>query len=165
MTTTIIPARERAQAPIGLPYIAPLMARAWFRCDITAGAGIYKLGRDVAGLKSVPIQVFANGEWHTVVGWDNDKCYPAWQRGLEHGPAVFPPAAHIQLAGKAVAGHHDPSRRACHEPVSAGKAAGPVRPEHPDLFRALTGDRLGDSQNRAEIQRHFNKKLRFACWS
>ena len=39
MTTTIIPARERAQAPIGLPYIAPLMARAWFRCDITAGSG------------------------------------------------------------------------------------------------------------------------------
>ena len=35
MTTTIIPARERAQAPIGLPYIAPLMAHAWFRCDIT----------------------------------------------------------------------------------------------------------------------------------
>lgn len=54
MTTTIITARERAQAPIGLPYIAPLMAHAWFRCDITAGSGIYKLGRDVAGLKSVP---------------------------------------------------------------------------------------------------------------
>lgn len=35
MTTTIIPARERAQAPIGLPYIAPLMAHAWFRCDLT----------------------------------------------------------------------------------------------------------------------------------
>ena len=83
MTTTIIPARERAQAPIGLPYIAPLMAHAWFRCDITAGSGIYKLGRDVAGLKSVPIQIFANGEWHTVVGWDTDKCFPAWQRGLE----------------------------------------------------------------------------------
>lgn len=30
MNTTIIPARERAQAPIGLPYIAPLMAHAWF---------------------------------------------------------------------------------------------------------------------------------------
>lgn len=78
MTPTIIPARERAQAPIGLPYIAP----AWFRCDITAGSGIYKLGRDVAKLKSVPIQIFVDGEWHTVVGWDNDKCYPAWQRGL-----------------------------------------------------------------------------------
>lgn len=62
MTTTIIPARERAQAPIGLPYIAPLMAHAWFRCDITAGSGIYKLGRDV--------------------GWDTDKCYPSWKRGL-----------------------------------------------------------------------------------
>nr|DAP21522.1 MAG TPA: hypothetical protein [Caudoviricetes sp.] len=76
MTTTIIPARERAQAPIGLPYIAPLMARAWFRCDITAGSGIYKLGRDVAKLKSVPIQIFANGEWHTVVGWSLDDCTP-----------------------------------------------------------------------------------------
>lgn len=83
MTTTIIPARERAQAPIGLPYIAPLMAHAWFRCDITGRSGIYKLGRDVAGLKSVPVQIFANGEWHTVVGWDTNKCSPAWQRGLE----------------------------------------------------------------------------------
>lgn len=82
MTTTIIPARERAHATIGLPYIAPLMAHAWFRCDITAGSGIYKLGRDVAGLKSVPIQIFANGEWHTVVGWDTDKRYPSWKRGL-----------------------------------------------------------------------------------
>ena len=77
MTTTIIPARERAQAPIGCAYVAPL-----FWSDITAGSGIYKLGRDVAKLKSVPIQIFANGEWHTVVGWDTDKCYPSWQRGL-----------------------------------------------------------------------------------
>lgn len=83
MNTTIIPARERAQAPIGLPYIAPLMAHAWFRCDITGGSGIYKLGRDVARLKSAPIQIFANGEWHTVTGWDTDKYFPAWQRGLE----------------------------------------------------------------------------------
>ena len=83
MTTTIIPARERAQAPIGLPYIAPLMAHAWFRCNLTGGSGIYKLGLDVAGLKSAPIQIFVDGEWHTVVGWDTDKCSPAWQRGLE----------------------------------------------------------------------------------
>ncbi len=83
MTKPYTLASERAQAPIGLPYIAPLMARAWFRCDITARSGVYKLGGDVAGLKSVPIQIFADGEWHTVVGWDNDKCYPAWQRGID----------------------------------------------------------------------------------
>lgn len=83
MNTTIIPARERAQATIGLPYIAPLMAHAWFRFDLTGGSGIYKLGRDVAGLKSVPVQIFVDGEWHTVTGWDTDKYSPAWQRGLE----------------------------------------------------------------------------------
>ena len=82
MTTTILPARDRAQAPNGQPNIAPHKAHACFRCDNTARSGIYKLGRDVAGLKSVPIQIFANGEWHTVVGWDTDKCYPSWKRGL-----------------------------------------------------------------------------------
>ena len=44
MTTTIIPARERAQAPIGLPYIAPLFWNKWFRWDGSPASGHYQLG-------------------------------------------------------------------------------------------------------------------------
>ena len=59
MTTTIIPARERAQAPIGLPYIAPLF------CGRTQDE------------HHTGLQVFADGEWHPVVGWALDDCTPA----------------------------------------------------------------------------------------
>ena len=45
MTTTIIPARERAQAPIGLPYIAPLFWNKWFRWDGSPASGHYQLAR------------------------------------------------------------------------------------------------------------------------
>lgn len=76
MTTTIIPARERAQAPIGLPYIAPLMAHAWFRCDITAGSGHYQLGGRTRDEHHTGLQIFADGEWHPVVGWSLDDCTP-----------------------------------------------------------------------------------------
>lgn len=74
--STITLASERAAAPTGCMYIAPLMVYNWFRCDMTSRAGCYKLGRDVAGLKSVPIQIFADGEWHTVLRWDANECCP-----------------------------------------------------------------------------------------
>lgn len=77
MTTTIIPARERAQAPIGLPYIAPLMAHAWFRCDLTGGSGCYQLGGQVRDEKHTDLQIFADGEWHPVAAWTLDDCTPA----------------------------------------------------------------------------------------
>ena len=70
-------ASERAAASVGCPYIAPLMASNWFRCDVTPASGCRRLGRDVAPLKSTPVQIFVDGEWHTVVGWDTDACQPA----------------------------------------------------------------------------------------
>lgn len=82
MTTTIIPARERAQAPIGLPYIAPLFWNKWFRWDGSPASGHYQLGGRTRDEHHTGLQIFANGEWHTVVGWDTDKCYPSWKRGL-----------------------------------------------------------------------------------
>jgi len=44
MTTTIIPARERAQAPIGCAYVAPLFWNKWFRWDGSRASGHYQLG-------------------------------------------------------------------------------------------------------------------------
>ena len=44
MTTTIIPARERAQAPIGCAYVAPLFWNKWFRWDGSRASGCYQLG-------------------------------------------------------------------------------------------------------------------------
>lgn len=44
MTTTIIPARERAQAPIGCAYVAPLFWNKWFRWDGCRASGCYQLG-------------------------------------------------------------------------------------------------------------------------
>ena len=43
MTTTIIPARERAQAPIGCAYVAPLFWNKWFRWDGSRASGCYQL--------------------------------------------------------------------------------------------------------------------------
>ena len=60
MTTTIIPARERAQVPIGCAYVAPLFWNKWFRWDGSRASGHYQLG-----------------EWHPVVGWALDDCTPA----------------------------------------------------------------------------------------
>lgn len=44
MTTTIIPARERAQVPIGCAYVAPLFWNKWFRWDGSRASGHYQLG-------------------------------------------------------------------------------------------------------------------------
>ena len=77
MTTTIIPARERAQAPIGLPYIAPLFWNNWFRWDGSPASGHYQLGGRTQDEHHTGLQVFADGEWHPVVGWALDDCTPA----------------------------------------------------------------------------------------
>lgn len=77
MTTTIIPARERAQAPIGLPYIAPLFWNKRFRWDGSPASGHYQLGGRTQDEHHTGLQVFADGEWHPVVGWALDDCTPA----------------------------------------------------------------------------------------
>lgn len=72
----MITAFERAIAPVGAPYIAPWLKRRWFRCDGTSLAGRYKFGYETTGSTSVPVQVFADGEWHTVVGYHDTECRP-----------------------------------------------------------------------------------------
>lgn len=76
MTTTIIPARERAHAPIGLPYIAPLFWNKWFRWDGSPASGHYQLGGRTQDEHHTGLQIFADGEWHPVVGWSLDDCTP-----------------------------------------------------------------------------------------
>lgn len=77
MTTTIIPARERAQAPIGCAYVAPLFWNKWFRWDGGRASGCYQLGGRTRDEHHTGLQVFADGEWHPVVGWALDDCTPA----------------------------------------------------------------------------------------
>lgn len=77
MTTTIIPARERAQAPIGLPYIAPLLTNAWFRWENCRASGQYLTGAEVATLKPTNVQMFHNGAWHPVAAFYGAVCAPA----------------------------------------------------------------------------------------
>ncbi len=77
MTTTIIPARERAQAPIGCAYVAPLLTNAWFRWDNCRDSGQYMTGADVADRKPTHIQIFHNGAWHPVAAFYGSVCAPA----------------------------------------------------------------------------------------
>lgn len=67
---------ERASAPIGTPYIAPLLKQHWFRCDTNSRSGCYRFGYETTGITSTPVQIFADGEWHTVVGYDDTECRP-----------------------------------------------------------------------------------------
>ena len=77
MTTTIIPARERAQTPIGCAYIAPLFWNYWFRWEGSPESGCYQLGGQVRDEKHTDLQIFADGEWHPVAAWTLDDCTPA----------------------------------------------------------------------------------------
>ena len=77
MTTTIIPARERAQVPIGCAYVAPLFWNKWFRWDGSRASGHYQLGGRTQDEHHTGLQVFADGEWHPVVGWALDDFTPA----------------------------------------------------------------------------------------
>lgn len=68
---------ERAISPVGAPYIAPLFKENWFRHDGTRSSGCYKFGYETTGITSVPVQIFVDGEWHTVVGYHDTECRPA----------------------------------------------------------------------------------------
>lgn len=78
MTTTIIPARERAQAPIGCAYVAPLFWNKWFRWDGSRASGHYQLGGRTQDEHHTGLQVFADGEWHPVKAFASDWCEP-WE--------------------------------------------------------------------------------------
>ena len=54
MTTTIIPARERAQAPIGLPYIAPLFWNKWFQIALYQQKRVYPLNLRIHPFRKNP---------------------------------------------------------------------------------------------------------------
>ena len=59
-------ASERAAAPTGCAYIAPLFWNKW-----------YQLGGQIKDESHTGLQIFADGEWHPVIGWALDDCRPA----------------------------------------------------------------------------------------
>lgn len=70
-------ASERAAAPTGCAYVAPTFWNNWFRWDGSRTPGHYQLGGHVKDEHHTGLQVFADGEWHLVVGWALDDCAPA----------------------------------------------------------------------------------------
>ena len=70
-------ASERAAAPTGCAYVAPTFWIHWFRLDGCQVSGCYQLGGQVKEEGHTGLQVFADGEWHPVVGWALDDCAPA----------------------------------------------------------------------------------------
>ena len=70
-------ASERADAPTGCAYVAPTFWNKWFRWDGSRASGCYQLGGQVKDETHTGLQVFADGEWHPVIGWTLDSCGPA----------------------------------------------------------------------------------------
>ncbi|MFR1909975.1 MAG: hypothetical protein ACLUVA_00935 [Faecalibacterium sp.] len=70
-------ASERADAPTGCAYVAPTFWNKWFRWDGSRASGCYQLGGQVKDENHTGLQIFADGEWHPVVGWTLDSCGPA----------------------------------------------------------------------------------------
>ena len=77
MTKPYTLASERANAPTGCAYVAPLFWNYWFRWDGSRASGCYQLGGQVKDENHNGLQIFADGEWHPVVGWTLDDCRPA----------------------------------------------------------------------------------------
>ena len=78
MNRTYILAPERAAAPTSeVAYIAPMLTYMWFRWDGSRTSGHYQLGGQVKDEHHTGLQVFADGEWHSVAGWTLDDCAPA----------------------------------------------------------------------------------------
>ena len=77
MNRTYILAPERAAAPTGCAYLAPTFWNKWFRWDGSRTSGHYQMGGQVKDEHHTGLQVFANGEWHSVAGWTLDDCAPA----------------------------------------------------------------------------------------
>ena len=70
-------ASERADAPSGCAYVAPTFWNKWFRWDGSRASGCYQLGGQVKDENHTGLQIFADGEWHPVIGWTLDSCGPA----------------------------------------------------------------------------------------
>ena len=70
-------ASERAAAPTGCAYIAPLFWNKWFRWGGSQASGCYQLGGQIKDESHTGLQIFADGEWHPVIGWALDDCRPA----------------------------------------------------------------------------------------
>lgn len=70
-------ASERADAPVGCAYVAPLLTNAWFRWDNCRDSGQYLTGAEVAALKPTHVQLFHNGAWHPVAAFYGSVCAPA----------------------------------------------------------------------------------------
>lgn len=70
-------ASERAAAPTGCAYVVPTFWNKWFRWDGSRTSGHYQLGGHVKDEHNTGLQVFADGEWHSVAGWTLDDCAPA----------------------------------------------------------------------------------------
>ena len=77
MTKPYTLASERADAPIGCAYVAPLEWGHWFRWDECRASGCYQFGWQTKYENHTGLQIFADGEWHPVVGWTLDNCGPA----------------------------------------------------------------------------------------
>ena len=56
---------------------APTFWNKWFRWDGSRASGCYQLGGQVKDETHTGLQVFADGEWHPVIGWTLDSCGPA----------------------------------------------------------------------------------------
>ena len=65
------------QDEIGCAYVAPTFWNKWFRWDGSRASGCYQLGGQVKDENHTGMQVFADGEWHPVIGWTLDSCGPA----------------------------------------------------------------------------------------
>ena len=71
-------ASERAAAPTGCAYVAPLFWIYWFRWDGSRKSGDYQLGARIQEENHTGLQIFADGEWHPVKGFALDSCEP-WE--------------------------------------------------------------------------------------
>lgn len=92
MTTTIIPARERAQAPIGCAYVAPLFWNKWFRWDGSRASGHYQLGERTqdehhTGLQVLQMASGIRSRHLPLIGASRGRPVRSrtfWERRLEH---------------------------------------------------------------------------------
>lgn len=81
-------ASERAAAPTGCDYIAPILISMWYRWDGIRDSGYNRTGAEVAAEAGTkPVQVFANGEWHPVVAYGTTCARPAVDYFQEVDPA------------------------------------------------------------------------------
>lgn len=78
MTKPYTLASERADAPTGCAYVAPLLTNAWFRWDNCRDSGHYQLGGRTQDEHHTGLQIFADGEWHPVKAFASDWCEP-WE--------------------------------------------------------------------------------------